>query len=107
MWILGVFTPQKPAHTINKGCLFPFPQRRVTRYLLASLCMHPLHTQPGVKHRRFFNKNLLASDFFVGLPLIPCVSFFLKILFIYLFMRDTDREAKTYVEREADSLQGA
>ena len=33
--------------------------------------------------------------------------YFLKILFIYLLMRDTEREAETQAEGEAGSLQGA
>ena len=32
---------------------------------------------------------------------------FLKKDFIYLFMRDTDREAERQAEGEADSMQGA
>ena len=33
--------------------------------------------------------------------------FFLKILLIYSFMRDTEREAETQAEGEAGSMQGA
>ena len=40
-------------------------------------------------------------------PCSTCRFFFFKKDFIYLFMRDTDREAETQAEGEAGSLQGA
>ena len=42
-----------------------------------------------------------------GVLLAIKIYYFLKILFIYLFMRNTQREAETQAEGEAGSMQGA
>ena len=47
------------------------------------------------------------AKFMTSLVLLFCYSGFLKEDFIYLFMRDTEREAETQAEGEAGSMQGA
>ena len=56
---------------------------------------------------RIFSTNAAATVHIQKMNLNTCLrSFFFKA-FIYLFMRDTQREAETQAEGEAGSMQGA
>ena len=52
--------------------------------------------------------SLMISDVeHLFMHLLPICMSFIKILFIYSFMRDTEREAETEAEGEAGSMQEA
>ena len=54
----------------------------------------------------FVGLSFLISTYSLDVCNITFLFFFFKD-FIYLFMRDTEREAETQAEGEADSMQGA
>ena len=56
----------------------------------------------------FFDRyNRILEMYFLFLVISFFLSFFFFKDFIYLFMRDTEREAETQAEGEAGSMQGA